>query len=285
MRGLRTSVRCSAAVRTNSPSKHHEQTSMAKLLAIDGLNIVRRVYEASPEPDSDDKARTALRHALSSFRKLLAAHEPTHVLTAFDAGGPTWRHAIYPRYREQRAPMPGELRGALPEFYARLNEMGLQVLVLPEVEADDVIGTGVLRWLAEGRGEAIIASTDKDLHGLIAHGALVWDHFKGEWHDADWVLKKFGVAPQLMTDLLALMGDVTDGVPGVSKIGMKTAAKLLGAYGSLDAVVAGAGILKTPIGERLRAERDTLAVSRQLVELKTDVRLGVTWNMLAYKSP
>ena len=257
---------------------------MGKLLAIDGLNIVRRVYEASPEPDSAEKAEIALRHALSSFRKLLAAHQPSHVLPAFDFGGPTWRHALYPRYREQRAPMPSYLRDALPGFHRKLEDEGLHVVTLPEVEADDVIGTCVLRWLAEGRGEAVVATTDKDLHGLIAHGALVWDHFKGEWHDDAWVRNKFGVAPELLVDLLALMGDPTDGVPGVSKVGMKTAAKLLNAYGDLDAVVAGAGILKTPIGERLRAEREVLYLSRRLVQLKTDVRLGVTWNMLAFES-
>jgi DNA polymerase-1 len=257
---------------------------MGKLLAIDGLNIVRRVYEASPEEDSAEKAETALRHSLSSFRRLLGTHSPTHVLAAFDHGGPTWRHALYPRYREQRAPMPSFLREALPAFHEKLAATGLHVLTIPEVEADDVIGTGVLRWLAEGKGEAIIASTDKDLHGLIAHGALVWDHFKGEWHDDAWVRNKFGVAPELLVDLLSLMGDVTDGVPGVSKVGMKTAAKLLNAYGDLDAVMAGAGILKTPIGERLRAEREVLYLSRQLVQLKTDVRLGVTWNMLAYET-
>jgi protein Xni len=257
---------------------------MAKLLAIDGLNIVRRVYEASPEPDSAEKADIALRHALSSFRKLLGAHSPTHVLAAFDHGGDTWRHQLYPRYREGRAPMPSYLREALPGFHDKLAGEGLKVVVIPGVEADDVIGTGVLRWLGEGRGEAIVASTDKDLHGLIAHGALVWDHFKGEWHDDAWVRNKFGVAPKLLVDLLALMGDVTDGVPGVSKVGMKTAAKLLNAYGDLDAVMAGAGILKTPIGERLRAEREILYLSRQLVQLKTDVTLGVTWKMLAYES-
>ena len=257
---------------------------MGKLLAIDGLNIVRRVYEASPEEDSHEKAETALRHALSSFRKLIAAHAPTHVLPAFDFGGPTWRHELYPRYREQRAPMPSYLREALPAFHEKLAAEGLHVVMIAGVEADDVIGTAVLRWLAEGRGEAIVASTDKDLHGLVANGALVWDHFKGEWHDDAWVRAKFGVAPELLVDLLALMGDVTDGVPGVSKVGMKTAAKLLNAYGNLDAVMAGAGILKTPVGERLRAERDILYLSRQLVELKTDVKLGVTWNMLAYES-
>jgi len=255
---------------------------MAKLLAIDGLNIVRRVYEASPEPDSPIKAATALRHAMSSFRTVLDTHQPTHVLAAFDYGGPTWRHALYPRYREHRAPMPADLRAALPEFQQRLTQAGMHPLCIPEVEADDVIGTGVLRWLAEGRGEAIVATTDKDLHGLVAHGALVWDHFKNEWHDDAWVRSRFGVAPESIVDLLALMGDATDGVPGVSKVGMKTAARLLNAYGDLDAVMAGAGILKTPLGERLRAERDILYLSRQLVELKTDVRLGVTWNMLAW---
>jgi protein Xni len=257
---------------------------MAKLLAIDGLNIVRRVYEASPEPDSDLKASIALRHALSSFRNLLEAHAPTHVLAAFDHGGPNWRHALYPRYREGRAPMPGYLRDALPGFHERLREVGLHVLAIPEVEADDVIATGVLRWLSEGRGDAVVATTDKDLHCLIADGALIWDHFKGEWHDDAWVRKRFGVAPERMLDLLALMGDPTDGVPGVDKVGMKTAARLLNAYGDLDAVMAGAGILKTPLGERLRAGREILALSRRLVQLKTDVRLGVTWKMLAYET-
>jgi DNA polymerase-1 len=255
---------------------------LSKLLAIDGLNIVRRVYEASPEPDSAEKAETALRHALSSFRTLVSGHQPSHLLAAFDYGGPTWRHALYPRYREHRAPMPSCLRDALPGFQHKLANEGMHTLMVPEVEADDVIATAVMRWLNEGRGEAIVATTDKDLHGLIAHGALVWDHFKGEWHDDAWVRARFGVAPELLLDLLALMGDATDGVPGVSKIGMKTAAKLLCAYGDLDAVMAGAGILKTPIGERLRAERDILDLSRQLVALKLDVRLGVTWKMLAY---
>lgn len=253
-----------------------------RLLAIDGLSIVRRVYEANPEADESAKADAALRHALSSFKKLLAMHQPSHVLSAFDFGGPTWRHALYPQYREHREPMPAALRDGLPGFYDRLAALGLKVVSVPEVEADDVIATAVLRWLGEGRGEAIVASTDKDLHGLIAQGALLWDYFKGEWHDRAWVEKKFGVPPEMLTDLLALMGDVADGIPGVSKIGVKTGAKLLRAYGSLDGVMAGAGILKGPLGERLRKERDMAYLSRKLVALKTDVRMGVSWNMLAF---
>ncbi len=255
---------------------------MGKLLAIDGLNIVRRVYEANTEPDSAAKAEAALRHALLSFKKLLATHQPSHVLPAFDVGGHTWRHELYSLYRANRAPMPDALREQLPSFYEQLTSLGLTVVAIPEVEADDVIATAVLRWLHEQRGEAIIASTDKDLHGLIAQGALVWDHFKGEWHDRQWVQHKFGVPPELLPDLLALVGDASDNIPGVSKIGTKTAARLLQSYGSLDKVMAGAGILKDTLGERLRKERDLLYLSRQLVELKADVRLGVSWSMLAF---
>jgi protein Xni len=98
---------------------------MARLLAIDGLNIVRRVYEASPEPDTAEKAEIALRHALSSFRKLLGGHAPSHVLAAFDHGGPTWRHALYAGYRAGRAPMPEALRDGLPGFYQRLAGFGV----------------------------------------------------------------------------------------------------------------------------------------------------------------
>lgn len=254
---------------------------MAKLLAIDGLNIVRRIYEASPEPDSPEKAETALRFSLSAFHRLLHEHKPTHIVAAFDHGGPTWRHQLYAAYRAQRAPMPDALRSSLTAFYAQLEQIPIKVLCIPEVEADDVIATLIMRWLAEGRGEAVVVSTDKDLHVLIQHGAVIWDHFKNEWHDGAWVGKKFGVPPQQLAQLLSLMGDATDGIPGVTKVGMKTAAKLLQAYGSIEAIMAGAGILKNTIGENLRKDAAILAMSQKLVALKSDVHLGVTWKILA----
>jgi protein Xni len=249
---------------------------MGKLLAIDGLNIVRRVYEANPDEDSQEKAEIALRNSFSSFRRLLDTHQPTHVLAAFDFGGPTWRSEIYPQYRANRTPMPAVLRERLPEFYDMLSNLGLKIVSPEGVEADDVIATSILRWLGEGRGDAIIASTDKDLHVLISFGALLWDHFKNEWHDCAWVEKKFGVKPEMLTDLLALCGDATDGIPGVAGIGPKSAAKLLNAYKTLDGVMTGAGILLTPTGQKLRAGRDMALLSRELVKLKTDVRLGLT---------
>jgi DNA polymerase-1 len=255
---------------------------MNKLLAIDGLNILRRVFEANPETDLRQKAELATRNTLSSFRRLLSAHAPTHVLPAFDAGGHTWRHALYPAYRANRAPMPSELHDRLPEFFGALQNMGLHVVSVPAVEADDVIATAVLRWLSEGRGDVIVASTDKELHVLIEHGALVWDHFKSEWHDAAWVEEKFGVSPAQLVDYLALTGDATDGVPGVTKIGSKKAAHLLRAYGTLDGVMAGAGILQDALGQKLRREKAQAYLSRELVRLKSDVTLGVTWKTLAF---
>ncbi len=257
---------------------------MGKLLAIDGLNIVRRVYEANPDPDSPEKAELALRNAFSSFRRLLETHNPTHVLTAFDVGGRTWRHDLYPQYRQGRTPMPAHLHERLPDFYTMLSRLGLTLVRVEGVEADDVIGTAVLRWLGEGRGDVVVASTDKDLHVLIAYGALLWDHFKSEWHDRNWVVKRFGIAPEMLTDLLAIAGDPADDIPGIDKIGQKTAAKLLNSYQSLEGIMAGAGILLNPLGQRLRAGRDKAFLSRELVKLKTDVPLGITWNRLRYGS-
>jgi len=193
---------------------------MPKLLAIDALHIVRRIYEANDETDASAKAEAALRHALPSFRRLLATHQPTHALCVFDFGGHTWRHDLYPRYRENHSPLPAELRERLPDFFDQIeSSIGIKVISIPELAAKDVIATAVLRWLGENRGEAIIASTDKDLHSLIAQGAMVWDHFKGEWHDRAWVEKRFGVPPERLPELLALAGDPSDSIPGVSKIG------------------------------------------------------------------
>jgi DNA polymerase-1 len=216
------------------------------------------------------------------MRKLLSIHHPTHVLPAFDFGGSTWRNEIHPCYRENREPMPAPLREALPMLYERLHELGLHVVCQPGVEADDVIATVVSRWLREDRGEAVVVANDKDTYLLMAQGARFFEYFTGEWRDHAWVEQKYGVPPLRMPDLLALCGDDADGVPGVTGIGVKKAAKLLQSYGDLDGIMAGAGILKDRLGETLRKEKELLFLSRDLVRLKTDVQLGITWNTLSY---
>ena len=256
----------------------------ALFLAIDGLCIVRRVFQAAKdEPNLDKRAEEAISSSCRTFRRLLDTLAPSHVLTAFDAGGHTWRHDLYPRYRERRESMPEELRARLPNLMARLQDMGVHSVQISEVEADDVIATAVTRWLNKGYGQAVVASTDKDLHQLTAIGASIYHPFDNEQRDAAWVEQKFGVPAALLGDYLALVGDGADEVPGVPGIGAKKAAELLRRYGSLDGVFAGAGILLDTVGRNLRKGKSDALLSRQLVALKTDVVLGVTWKQLAYE--
>ena len=257
-----------------------------RLLAIDGLNIVRRCYEANPAVDSPEKARGAVTSAFSSFERALEEHNPTHVLAAFDFGGHTWRHDLYPQYRQSRKPMPEELREVVPAFRERLTrDLGMPVACVPNVEADDVIGTVVTRWLTTKHAPAVVLSTDKDLATLMAQGALIRDHFKREWRDAAWVMAKFGVAPEQLADLLALTGDSTDDIPGVEKVGVKTAAKLLKEYGTLENLLSNAGSIKGKLGLKLVEQADMARLSRKLVALDTEVSIGVTWNSLRYTGP
>jgi DNA polymerase-1 len=256
--------------------------NQAKFLAIDAVSIVRRVYEAGSEPDSPEKADLAIRNSASFFRKLISVHEPTHVLPAFDFGGHTWRHELHPPYREHGASMPPALHERMHELLEMLAARGLHPVSVAGADANDVIATAVSRWLDEARGDAIIASTTRTIHALIGQGALIWDPFKAEWRDRQWVLERYGVEPEMLPDLFALVGDSSHAIPGVSKVGQKTAAKLLQSYKTLEGVMSGAGILKNTLGEKLRKEHDQAFLSRELVKLKPDVRLGITWKTLAY---
>jgi protein Xni len=253
-----------------------------RLLLLDGMNIVRRVYEANPVEDSPQKAQGALKSSLASVTRALNEHAPTHVLAAFDVGGRTWRHELLSAYHGTRKPMPEPLKEILPQIHEGLRAMGVHCLGIEGVEADDVIATAVLRWQPELRGPVVILSTDKDLAALLVHGAQVRDHFNKEWRDEAWVQKKFGVPASCLQDFLALSGDSSDNIPGVPGIGAKTAAKLLTTYGSLDALVARSQEVPGKLGENLRANLDTLALARRLVSFKTDVQLGVSWNDLRF---
>ena len=257
---------------------NHEQS----LLLIDGLNILRRVYEAIQAEDSPEKAQGAMRSALASFRRALDEHKPTYALAPFDFGGRTWRHELYDAYREKRKPMPQELREVIPQFRDTLEDrLGLKTISVEGVEADDVIATVHGCWCAHGRtGRAVVMSTDKDLAALLAQGALIRDHFTPEWRDEAWVLKKFGVRPDQLQDCLALIGDSSDDIPGVEKVGVKTAAGWLATYGTLENLLANANDIKGKLGERLRQQADIARLSKRLVEFRTDMALGLTWRML-----
>jgi len=266
---------------------------MRRLLVIDGLNLARRIWEAIPIEDSPEKAVGALRSCLSSFARSLKEHAPTHVLAAFDYGGETWRHRRYPAYHEGREPMPTSMRETLPTLMEHVRGLGIRTVSVPDVEADDVIATVVRRWLSQVKGEAIVLSSDKDLAALIAEGARVHNHFKSEDRDTEWVENKFGVRPSQLHDLLALTGDSSDNIPGVPGIGVKTGAKLLAAYGSLDAVLEQARIegepdnrvLSSRLRQSLRDHERTARLARELIDFKMDLSLGLTWNSMRYQPP
>jgi DNA polymerase-1 len=258
----------------------HEQ----KLLLIDGYNIVRRVYEANPTPDSDGKAEGALKASLGSFKRALEEHDPTHVLVAFDHGGPTWRHEIYPEYKIDRKPLAPELKARMPAFLQQLSEIGIHSVAIEGVEAEDVVATVFHRWKDSGRGECVILSNDVDVCSLIEFGAQIHNHFTHEWHSSDWLQAKHGIPPRLVRDWLALAGD-KDEVPGVPGFGAKRAAQYLLKYDGLDNLIRNANEVTGSLGDSLRANLALAELGCQLASLKTDVTVGITWNKILYSAP
>jgi protein Xni len=243
---------------------------MNKLLLIDGLNILRRCFEANPAADSVEKAEAAASVAHHSMRRGLRDHAPTHAIVIFDHGGPTWRHALYPEYKANRKPMSPYLCDELVLMKERMAKAGWALMAHPGEEADDTLEGVAAAARAEGE-EVVLASTDKDLVRLVDIGVQVYHHFDHVWRDVAWCEGHFGVHPRLLTDFLALMGDTTDNIPGVDGVGHKTAAKLLNTYGSLHAVLAAAaaGDIKGVIGQRLVDQKDRALISLELATLRS----------------
>ncbi|NMM13733.1 MAG: 5'-3' exonuclease [Rhodoferax sp.] len=250
------------------------------LLIIDALNIIRRIHEAIPEPDSEEKVADTIKSSLSSFKRALKTHRPTHAVAVFDHGGRTWKHELYEAYQAHRKPMPQPLRAGLLTLKHELQGMGLPWISIEGIEADDAIAALVEKWCITRSERAIILSTDKDFLQLLNDQVCIYDHFKDVWRDAAYVQEKFGVTPSQMGDLLALMGDAVDGVPGVDKIGCKTAAMLLRINGNLDRLISNADKVAGQVGVNLRKGIDIARLSRELVSFKTDRPLGLTWKML-----
>jgi protein Xni len=251
------------------------------LLIIDALNIIRRIHEAISEPDSAEKVADTIHSSLGSFRRALNTHRPTHAVAVFDHGGRIWKHDLYERYQANRKPMPQHLREGLLTLKQELHALGLHWIAIEGIEADDAIAALADKWCQARPERAIILSTDKDFLQLLNEQVCIYDHFKDAWRDAAYVQEKFGVKPAQMGDLLALMGDAVDGVPGVAKIGRKTAATLLRIHGHLERLISNADKVDGQVGVNLRKGVEIARLSRQLVSFKTDMPLGLTWRMLA----
>ncbi len=265
-----------------------------RLILVDGSSYLYRAFHAMPDlrAVSGDPASAptgAVRgmiNMMNSLRKeqvlkfsqpddLAATEAPpiTYGVCVFDAPGPTFRDALYSEYKATRSRMPDDLRLQIAPIHELVALMGWKVLTVPDVEADDVIAT--LADIASNQGiEVIVSSGDKDLSQLVNEHITIIDTMNGKRRDVAGVTAEFGVPPSLMVDLQTLIGDTVDNVPGVEKVGPKTAAKWLLEYGSLDALVAKADEIKGVAGENLRKAMDWLPKGRALVTMKRDCDLS-----------
>ncbi|CAG0993837.1 DNA polymerase I [Burkholderiales bacterium] len=258
---------------------------MPSLVLVDGSSYLYRAFHALPDLRTRAGEPTgALRGVLSMLRRLVEDGKPDYFAVVFDAPGKTFRDAIYPEYKANRPPMPDDLVAQIEPLHALVRAHGWPLLMVEGVEADDVIGTLAKRARKLGI-DTTISSSDKDLTQLVEPGITMVNTMSNETFDEAGVLAKFGVRADQVLDLLTLTGDAVDNVPGVDKVGPKTAAKWLGQYGSLDSVVAHAQEIGGKVGENLRAALDWLPRGRELLTVRTDCELPVGPRDLAIGAP
>jgi len=243
------------------------------LYLVDGSSYLYRAFHALPNlTNSRGEPTGALLGVANMLKRLLNEAEPEYIAVVFDARGPTFRHEMYPDYKANRPPMPAELRQQVESILEFTRMLGLPLLQVDGVEADDVIGT--LAAEAEKAGMRCVISTgDKDMAQLVSDLTTLTNTMTATDMDREGVKQKFDVTPEQIVDFLALTGDKADNIPGVEKCGPKTAAKWLAQWGDLDQVVAHAEEVGGKIGENLRAALEQLPLSRQLATLRTDLDL------------
>jgi len=246
-----------------------------KLVLVDGSSYLYRAFHAMPNlTNSQGEPTGAVYGVVNMLRRLLKEQPSEYFAVVFDASGPTFRDQMYPEYKANRPPMPDELRAQIQPLHDVISALGLPLICVKGVEADDVIGT--LAVAASEIGiETLIASGDKDLAQLVGDTVLLMDSMKDITYDTAGVVNKFGVPPERMVDFLTLVGDSVDNIPGVPKVGPKTASKWLNEFGSLDELVQHADDIGGKVGENLRAALDKLPMSKALATIKLDVQLDV----------
>jgi DNA polymerase-1 len=261
---------------------------MPTLLLVDGSSYLYRAFHAMPDlRNTRGEPTGAIYGVLNMLRRLDAetqARDVTRKACVFDAKGKTFRDDWYPEYKANRPPMPGDLAAQIAPIHACVEALGWPILCIEGVEADDVIGT--LARKASAQGLRVLVSTgDKDLAQIVdAHVTLV-NTMSNEVLDEAGVQEKFGVPPERIADYLALVGDAVDNVPGVTKVGPKTAGKWLASHGSLDGVMATASEIGGVAGENLRAALDFLPLGKKLVTVRCDLDLPVRVEDLASRPP
>ncbi len=244
------------------------------LLLVDGSSYLYRAFHALPDLRNPQGEPTgAIYGMINMLRRLRTDYPAAYIACVFDAKGKTFRDDLYPEYKAQRASMPEDLAKQVEPIHEAVRHMGWPILMVDGVEADDVIGTLTVEAVKQGLN-AIVSTGDKDLAQLVNDKVMLINTMSNEKLDEPGVLAKFGVPPNRIIDYLTLIGDTVDNIPGVSKVGPKTAVKWLAQYDSLDGVIANADKITGAVGENLRQALDWLPQGRVLITVKTDCDLS-----------
>ena len=255
------------------------------VVLVDGSSYLYRAYYALPELTTTKGQPTgAVRGVIAMIRKLAKDYAGSTIAIIFDAPGKTFRDDLYAEYKANRESMPEDLREQIQPIHEIIRAMGLPLLVVPDVEADDVIGT-LAQQATDAQRHTVVSTGDKDMAQLVTDHVTLVNTMTDTSMDTIGVVEKFGVAPELIIDYLALMGDTVDNIPGVPKVGPKTAAKWLNEYGTLDSIMSRADEIKGKVGENLRDSLEQLPLSRALTTIKCDVPLDISLTELAVSEP
>ena len=251
------------------------------LVLVDGSSFLFRAYHAVP-PLTNPKGEptNAIYGVANMLRKLMADHKTDYFTVVFDAPGKTFRHDMYDDYKANRPPMPDDLRVQIEPLHHLIRAMGLPLIMETGVEADDVLGA-LAQYAAKQGFDVVISTGDKDMAQLVNDQITLENTMSKTTMDSQGVEDKFGVEPYQIIDYLALMGDTSDNIPGIPKVGPKTAAKWLGVYKTIENLIEHADEIKGKVGENLRANLSQLALSKQLTTIKCD--LDLPYNMASLK--
>jgi DNA polymerase-1 len=260
-------------------------SSSRKLLLVDGSSYLYRAFHALPPlTNSHGQPTGAVLGVINMLNKLVKEEAPTRVAVVFDAPGRTFRDDLFDSYKAHRAPMPDDLRSQVQPLLDAVEAMGLPMLRVVGVEADDVIGTLAVQAAYAGY-EVLISTGDKDMAQLVGPRISLVNTMTNTRLDREGVKAKFDVFPEQIVDYLALVGDSSDNIPGVTGVGPKTAAKWLHQYHTVDSLIADSGSITGKVGENLRGELPALELSRKLATIDTNVALALTADELTAREP
>lgn len=250
------------------------------LILVDGSSYLFRAFFGLPNTLTNPQGNqtNAIHGVLSMLDSLRKTYEPEHMVVVFDAKGKTFRNDLFPEYKATRPPMPEELRYQIEPLHEMVLAQGYPMLVVPGVEADDVIGTLSMGY----EGDVIISTGDKDMAQLVNERVSLINTMSNSFHDIQGVIDKYGVRPDQIKDYLTLMGDKVDNIPGVDKVGPKTAVKWLAEYDTLENIIANADSFKGKVGEYLREAIPRLPLSYELVTIKCDLDLNCSGESMCF---